>query len=260
MAEEKKSRTWEIPPPGPGTISGFFVAWVFVAAIIGLTLILMGIGKGPMPLRIVAYDIDVNGEVDQEALLAAIREANPMVLALRGRPEDLTKELALKLEVKEENFIARGPSAILSRYPIEKAGGGQLALIQYGKGARFGVVHVDPNGASGLNEAQDLMAAVRAARDMFGKAPHAIFVLVDGVPPAPPAGYVNAPIANPEDEERYIRDGVWRSSSNWHAFIPEAIEENLKECYLPANNETIQKYSDRLPLVTRFVFHKEDFE
>jgi len=247
MAEQKKKSSWEIPPPGPGTISGFFVAWVFVAAIIGLTLVLMAIGKGPMPLRIVAYDITVNGEVDREALLSAIRQANPMVLALRGSPEDLTEKLRLKLEVKEEDFVAKGPSAILSRYPIEKAGGAQLALIRYGKGGRFGVIHVDLNGASQLNELQDLKSVVRTARDVFGEAPHAIFALVRTSPPDAPPGYIMASAKNQE-------------ATDWRIFIPKRIKSNLKECYVPAENKAIEDYSDKLPIVAHFVFRKKDFE
>jgi hypothetical protein len=228
------------------------VAWVFVGAIIGLTLVLMAIGKGPMPLRVVGYDISLDGKAPAEdqmdALTTAIAQANPMVLALQGTSDDLTKKLPLKLEVKEENVVSEGSSAILSKYTLEKPEGEGTALIRYGKEGKFGVVNVDLSEAGSDGKLQE---AVELAKTQFGEAPHAIFALVNGVPPASPAGYVNAPIAIAGKEE---------VSSHWHAFVPEAIEDNLKECYLPVDNETIQKYSDRLPLVARFVFHKEDFE
>jgi hypothetical protein len=252
MAEGKKKSSWVFPSAGPGTFSGFFVAWVFVAGIIGLALALMAIGKGPMPIRVVAYDISLDGkppaQTQLDTLAAAMGQTNPMVLVLQGSSEEFTKALALKLEIKDENVASQGSSAILTRYTIEKAEGARVALIRYGKNGRFGVVNVDLSQAGSDGKLQE---AVNLAKTQFGETPHAIFALVNGVPPAPPAGYVNAPIAIPGKEE---------VSSHWHAFIPEAIEDNLKECYLPADNETIQKYSDRLPLVTRFVFHKEDFK
>jgi len=341
MAEQKKKSSWEIPPPGPGTISGFFVAWVFVAAIIGLTLVLMGIGKGPLPLRVVAYDISLEGiapgEVETilaattpwveragagsdilrkvmegkldaskaaeelrieaqevgrlireprvlaekvmrgeltskeaagrlgvkteemesyaaaelERLTTAIRQTNPMVLLLQGTSDDLTKKLALKLEVKEENVVSEGSSAILSKYSVERPEGEGTALIRYGKKGKFGVVSVDLREAAAGAGPPSLEKAVDVAKVEFGETPHAILALVNGVPPAPPSGYVNAPIAIPGEE------GV---ASRWHAFIPETIEDNLKECYVPAENKAIEDYSDKLPIVAHFVFRKKDFE
>ncbi len=249
MAEEKKKSSWEIPPPGPGTISGFFLAWVFVGGIIGLTIILMLIGKGPISLRVVAYDVSVEGktpaEVDLEKLALATSQTNAMLLALQGTSEDLTEELSRKLELKY--FASKGPSAILARYPIDKVQGASLAVTHFGKIGRFGVMNVDLRKETGDAEARRLKQAIPLAGKEFGNTPHAIFVLASGEPPEAPAGYIEAPADNKE-------------GSNWHVFIPEAIADNLKECYVPTDNKTIKDFSDRLPVVTRFVFRKKDFQ
>jgi len=261
MAEEKKKSSWEIPPPGPGTMSGFFLAWAFVAGIIGLTLILMGIGKGPMPLRLVAYDISVEGktpaEVDLEKLTSAINQTNAMILALQGTSKDLTEELARKLEVKEENVASDLSSAILSKYSIEKFEGARLALVQYGKIGKFGVINVELREPAGGGDSSDLQDAVDLAREEFGKTPHAIFVLASGEGPGAPSGYLDAFQVM---VKRGKADTEKRAATDWRVFIPEAIKDNLKECYVPADNEKVKEFSDRLPVVTRFVFRKKDFD
>jgi len=252
MAEGRKKSSWVFPSAGPGTFSGFFVAWVFVGGIIGLALVLMAIGKGPTSLRIVAYDVSIEGKPPAEGqvdkLVAAVRQTNPMVLAVQGSSGELTKALALKLEIKDENAASEGSSAILSKYAIEKAEGGRLGLIQFGKYGRFGVVNLD---LSEADNGRELREAVDLARREFGETPHAIFSLVNGAAPAPPSGYVDVPVGMPGEGKVII---------HWHVFIPEAIEDNLKECYVPADNEKIKDFSDRLPMVARFVFQKKDFE
>lgn len=341
MAEGKKKYSWEIPAPGPGTISGFFVAWVFVAGIIGLAVFFMAIGKGPMPVRVAAYDMDLEGiapgqvevimaettpwvermgaksdvlrrvmrgelevskgaeeirvgeqevrqllqeprvlaqkvirgemnstgaarrlgvdekevvgkksfaEAELKRLTAAIGQTNPMVLALDGTSEKLTKEVSRKLELS--HFVSEGSSAILSKYPIEESEGAGAALIRYGKVGRFGVISTAARNGPG-GQRLDLKEAVELARKEFGESPHAIVVLVSGMPAVPPPGYLEMPVAIPAKE---------KAASDWQVFIPEAIKENLKECYVPADNKVIKDFSDRLPIVTRFVFRKRDFE
>jgi len=335
MSEKNKKSSWEIPPPGPGTISGFFVAWAFVAGVIGITIILMVIGKGPMPLRVAAYDLGLDGiapgqveaimaqttpwvqragakgdvlrkvmlgeleiskaaeqlkikveevaellreprvisqkfirgelaleeaagrlgvakeakgkkdyseaeryaEGELKRLTAAIGQVNPMVLVLNGTSEKLTKELSRKLELS--HFLAKGSSAILSKYPVfarGKPGEAFSAVIRYGKNGRFGVINAaTPSGR------------VKSPTEELGRAPHAIFLSASEAPPEPYAGYVNATVEN-------------EPASNWLVSIPKTIEGNLEECYVPADNKIVKAFSDRLPIVARFVFRSRDFE
>lgn len=248
MAETRRKSCWEVPRPGPGTISGFFVAWLFVGAIVGLTIILMLIGKGPMPIRVVAYDLGLErnapGKVNLEGLVSAVKETNPMVLALQGSSEEVTKELSRKLELKY--FASGGSSAILSRYRIEEREGARFVVTRYGKNGRFGVVNMDLRKRGSGAARPEVKEAVDFAPE-FSKTPHAVLVLVDGEAPEAPPGYVEAPAQNKE-------------GTAWRIFIPESIKDNLKECYVPAKNKAVKDFSDRLPIVAHFVFHKRDFE
>jgi hypothetical protein len=346
MAERRKKSSWVFPSAGPGTFSGFFVAWVFVAGIIGLALILMAIGRGPLPLRVVAYDISLEGiapgevetilaqttpwveragagssvlrevmagklypskaaeklkieeqevnrlireprvvaekvmrgeltskegarrlgvnteemesyaAAEQGRLATAVRQTNPMVLVLQGTSEKLTSELSRMLELKY--VLSDGDSATLSKYAVvsevyletsRRLEGylHNLAQVRFGKIALFGVVNVDAVPLRNRPLPPDLKEGADHAAEEFGKTPHAIFVSASGSPPGAPSGYIKAAAEN-------------ESESDWHMFIPEAIQDNLKECYVPAENEKITDFSGRLPLVARFVFGKKDFE
>ncbi len=249
MAEGKKKSSWEIPPPGPGTISGFFVAWLFVGAIIGIIVILMAIGAGPMPMRVVAYDLELEGkapaEVPLDKLVSAIKQTSPMVLVLRGISEELAKELGRKLEMKEKNVLCDGRLAILSKYAVVKGEGGRLALIRFGKRGNFGIVQV----GAGIGAAQsaDIGGAADLAVKEFDKVPHAIFVSGQGDWPRGRSDYVAASARN-------------KAASHWRILVPEAIKDKVKDCYVPIDNKAIKDFSDRLPLIAHFVFRKEDFE
>ncbi len=251
MAEEKRSSSWEIRRPGPGTISGFLVAWVFVAAIIGLTLILMVIGKGPMPLRVVGYDVRLDGQPPAQAsldkLTAALKQTSAMVVAMHGGSEETAIELGRRLEMTRQKVAAEGSSAILTRYSIEKSEGARAALIQFGDIGRFGVVNVDLTDEDGGSAPGNLDEAVDLAKKEFGQTPHAVLALVGDSPPSAPSGYVAATI---EGEE----------ATEWRVYLPASVAESLKDCYVPTKNETVKEYSDRLPVVARFVFQTKDFE
>ena len=261
MVEGKKKSSWEIPPPGPGTISGFFAAWVFVGAIIGLTLILMIIGKGPMALRVVGYEVGIDGKApagpELDKLVTAIKQANPMLLAVHGTSKELTEELRQRIEVKEENVASDGSSAIFSRYSVEKSEGARFVLIHFGETGKFGVVNVDLTKISGGNEKPGLEKAVGLAKEEFGKTPHAILVLAGGDTPHAPSDYLDALEVMVERGKLKAED---IAASDWRIFIPEGMEGNLKDCYVPTDNKAIKEFSDRVPIVAHFVFHKEDFE
>jgi hypothetical protein len=248
MAEKEKKSSWEVPSPGPGTMSGFFVAWLFVGAIIGLTIILMLIGKGSMPLRVAGYDLGLEGksveEVDLDKLVLAVRQTNAMVLALHGSSEELTKALSRQLELKYVGW--EGSSAILSRYEMKKSERAGWAVLRYGKKGRFGVMSLDLRKGGGAEPAR-LREAAEVAEKEFGGNPHAILVLGSGEAPSAPFGYVEASAENKE-------------ASDWHVFVPERLEDKVDECYVPVDNVKIREFSQRLPIVARFVFRKEDFE
>jgi hypothetical protein len=247
MADTERKSSWEVPPPGPGTLSGFFVAWGFVAGIIGLTLVLMVIGTGPMPLRVVAYDLGAEGkplsEVNLKKLTLAINQTNPMVLALQGTSKELTNKLGL---AKEENILSEGSSAVLSRYPIEKSTGARVAKVRFGKIGVFGLLNMDLRNPADGNAVADLAPFADLARREFGGIPHAICLLGGDASLPPPQGYVEAPA---ED----------KAATGWRILIPKSIEDNLKDCYVPAENKKIKDYSDRFPVVAHFVFRKKDF-
>lgn len=249
MAEATKKRSWIFPSAGPGTLSGFFVAWAFVAAIIGVAILLMNIGKGPLPLRVVGYDISVGGEAPTTAqldtLIPAIRQANAMVLALHGSSEKTTTDLALKLEIKPENTVSQGSSGILSRYEVERSLGGGVALIRFAKIAKFGIVSVDLRESG--EAASRLKEVAESAVKEFGKTPHAILAQAGSTAPDAPEGYVVATATNQE-------------ATDWRLYVPKEFEDNLKECYVPADNDKIKAFSEQMPIVARFVFHKKDFQ
>jgi len=249
MTDGKKKSSWEIVPPGPGTLSGFFVAWLFVAAIIGITVVLMLVGKGPMPLRVVGYDISVGGRVpspaQMEKLVAAVRQTSPMVLAIHGSSDEMAPELARKLEIKPENVASQGSSAILSRYEIKKSQGGRVGLIEWGKVGKFGIVTVDLKEAA--DAVADLKKAIESAKKQFGRMPHAILAQVGSTAPDAPEGYV-------------VASATKQEATDWRVYIPKDLEDNLKECYVPADNDKIKAFSDRMPIVARFVFHNKDFK
>ena len=249
MTDGKKKSSWEIASPGPGTLSGFFVAWLFVAAIIGITVVLMLVGKGPMPLRVVGYDISVRGQApsaaQMEKLVTAIRQTSPMVLAIHGCSEEMAPELARKLEIKQENFASQGSSAILSRYEIKKSQGGRVGLIEWGKVGKFGIVTVDLKDAA--DAVADLKKAIESAKKEFGRTPHAILAQAGSTAPEAPEGYIVATATKQE-------------ATDWRIYVPKDLEDNLKECYVPADNAKIKEFSQRMPIVARFVFHKKDFK
>lgn len=249
MTDGKKKSSWEIARPGPGTLSGFFVAWLFVGAIIAVALILMVVGKGPMPLRVIGYDISVGGQApsaaQMEKLVTAVRQTSPMVLAIHGSSEEMVPELARKLEIKQENVASQGSSAILSRYEIKKSQGGRLGLIEWGKGGKFGIVSVDLKEAA--DAVADLKKAIESAKREFGKTPHAILAQVGSTGPDAPEGYI-------------VATATKQGATDWRIYVPKDLEDNLKECYVPADNAKIKEFSERMPIVARFVFHKKDFQ
>jgi hypothetical protein len=249
MAEENKKPSWSFPGSGPGTLSGFFVAWVFVAGIVGLAVLFMSIGEAPLPLRVVGYDVSVGGQTPTPAqidtLVPAIRQANPMVLAIQGCSEEMVPELARKLEVKQENVASEGSSAILSRYKISNSQGGRLGLIEWGKVGKFGIVSVDLR--EGADARARLKEAVELAKKGFGRTPHAVLAQAGSVAPDAPDGYVLATATKQE-------------ATDWRVYVPKDVEDNLEECYVPAENAKIKDFSERIPIVARFVFHKKDFQ
>jgi hypothetical protein len=252
MAEEKtKKPSWHFPGAGRGTWSGFFVAWLFVAGVIGITVVSMLVGKGPMPLRVVGYDLGLENadpaKVDLTKLTSAIKQTSFMVLVIRGTSEKLTEELSRKLEVKKENVISEGSAAILSKYPIERSEKTLIPVIRFGESGRFGVVNVDLRTRTVGDGQSELERAAGIARKEFGKAPHAIFALCRGVTTLLPAGYVE--VAGEEEE-----------ATDWRIFIPGSVVENFKECYVPTDNKAIKDFSDRSPVIVRFVFRERDFQ
>jgi hypothetical protein len=248
MAEEKKKSSWGFPGAGPGTLSGFFVAWVFVGAIIGIAVFFMSVGKGPLPLRIAGYDIGATGgsptPAEMDRLVAAIRQTNSMILVLHGGSEKVIGEVARRLEVKAENMTSGGGSAILSRYAVEKSQSGRTVLIHFAKIGKFGIVSVDLKEAA--DAAADLKKAMESAKKEFGKTPHAILAQVGSSPPDAPEGYV-------------VASATKQEATDWRIYVPKDVRDKMEECYAPADNAKIKEFSDRIPIVARFVFHKKDF-
>jgi len=252
MAEEKsKKPSWHFPGAGRGTWSGFFVAWVFVAGVIGITVVLMLLGKGPMPLRVVGYDLGLENadpaKVDFTKLASAIKQTNFMVLVIQGTSEKLTGELSRKLEVKKENVISEGSAAILSKYPIERSEKTGIPVIRFGENGRFGIVSLDLRGQAENAQILELSEARDRTRRTFGERPHAIMVLVEVAKAAMMRDYAEAPAKNQEE-------------SDWRILIPERVGGALKESYVPVDNKSIKNPSGRLPIVAHFVFHKADFQ
>jgi hypothetical protein len=249
MAEQNKKPSWIFPGAGPGTLSGFLVAWVFVAGIVGLAVLFMSIGEGPLPLRVVGYDVSVGGQTPTPAqidtLVPAVRQTGPMVLAIQGCSEEMVPELARKLEIKQENVASQGSSAILSRYEIKKSQGGRLGLIEWGKGGKFGIVSVNLKEAA--DAVADLKKAIESAKKEFGKTPHAILAQAGSTAPEAPEGYI-------------VATATKQGATDWRIYVPKDLEDNLKECYVPADNAKIKEFSQRMPIVARFVFHKKDFQ